>query len=121
MAENSAPLSVRTSPNMRWNALFPTAASSTSSAAATALDDLSGKSRHSCARQQRRWSVRTHCRSAARPITVSISQAASRSPSGSAENAEKERSGPCGVGAGAALLLGLYPTLRRRSMLDMPA
>ena len=105
----------------RWNALFPTAASSTSSAAATALDDLSGKSRHSCARQQRRWSVRTHCRSAARPITVSISQAASRSPSGSAENAEKERSGPCGVGAGAALLLGLYPTLRRRSMLDMPA
>ena len=39
----------------------------------------------------------------------------------SAENAEKERSGPCGVGAGAALLLGLYPTLRRRSMLDMPA
>ena len=35
-----------------------------------------------------------HIWSAARPITVSISQAASRSPSGSAENAEKERSGP---------------------------
>ena len=47
--------------------------------------------------------------------------AGSGGPIGDYYGSANKRSGPCGVGAGAALLLGLYPTLRRRSMLDMPA
>ena len=49
-----------------------------------------------------RYNVSRHRRSDLSPITVSISQAAARSSSGSPMNAENERAPPCAVALGGS-------------------
>ena len=104
---NSEPLSVRSRPNSLAHAAGAAfcSESSRSRTASVVFSDI-GSVRWSL--NGRGYNVSRHCRSVLSPTTVSISQAAARSSSGSPMNAAWERASPCAVDLrGLACDLGL--------------